>query len=449
VAAAIAVPAALRSTKDDRVVTIDDPTGSPTPVASPGEPTPHPSPSPTRTRPRSSEAETTTPPPEANGASKAAVVSATGRYIAFASDATNLTASDDNGATDVFWRDRVEKRTVRVSLSPTGEELPTSSWVAAISGDGQIVVFIQYDKIFGVGEQEATAIAWYAADMRTRKVRRLRLPNEMHGMTLSVDGRFATISAGAYRSGMVYLYDMGNAEKTPVSVSTDGHRANDDAWGGSMSEDYRYIVFDSDATNLISHDTNHARDVFLRDMVERTTTRISVTAEGKQAESLSMEGQISRDGKTITFSSTATNIDAGPTCPIDDQMTFSWTPYVVNRETGERHSLYGEHRDTCSGTWAISTDGSRMMFRISSYGLGVLDRSSGTMLRAFRTCPADDPGEAGDEGGPHPTMSESGRLVVSPTVCAERSDDGNRVSDVYAIDVDIGTIDRVSVPDGN
>ena len=73
-----------------------------------------------------------------------------------------------------------------------------------------------------------------------------------------------------------------------VSVSTGGEQAQagSDPWGGStaggISANGRYIVFQSDAPNLVPHDTNHAPDVFLHDQVTGVTTRVSVSSTGRQ-----------------------------------------------------------------------------------------------------------------------------------------------------------------------
>jgi Tol biopolymer transport system component len=76
-----------------------------------------------------------------NGNSGLPAVSTDGRYVAFASDATNAVAGDTNGVRDVFVRDTVAGTTERVSVSSTGTEANGTSQGPTISGDGRFVGF--------------------------------------------------------------------------------------------------------------------------------------------------------------------------------------------------------------------------------------------------------------------------------------------------------------------
>src|SRR5262249_47263712 len=73
-----------------------------------------------------------------------------------------------------------------------------------------------------------------------------------------------------------------------------------------------------DATNLVTGDTNGVRDVFLRDLVLGTTTRVSVSASGAQATALSSGPTISADGRFVVFYSDASNLVAGDTNGVED-----------------------------------------------------------------------------------------------------------------------------------
>jgi hypothetical protein len=80
-------------------------------------------------------------PDGSSALSQARTISDNGRYVAFESAATNLVGGDTNGAQDVFRHDNANGRTIRVSVAGDGAQLPTESWVEAISGDGNHVVF--------------------------------------------------------------------------------------------------------------------------------------------------------------------------------------------------------------------------------------------------------------------------------------------------------------------
>jgi Tol biopolymer transport system component len=96
---------------------------------------------------------------------------------------------------------------------------------------------------------------------------------------------------------------------TRVSVSTAGVQTG--ALGSfhpTISGNGRLVVFVSAARHLVPHDTNHRPDVFVRDLVSHTTSRVSLTAAGGQVDGTSSNGQISADGRTVAFQTGATNV---------------------------------------------------------------------------------------------------------------------------------------------
>src|SRR5438552_9337139 len=81
----------------------------------------------------------------------------------------------------------------------------------------------------------------------------------------------------------------------------------------AMSADGRYVVFYSEASNLVAGDTNAARDIFVRDMVAGTTVRVSVDSNGVQGNADSCFPSITPDGRFVTFCSDASNLVANDT----------------------------------------------------------------------------------------------------------------------------------------
>src|SRR5262249_40666684 len=71
-----------------------------------------------------------------------ATISADGRFVAFASDATNLVAGDTNSATDVFVRDLQVGVTRRVSVATGGGQADGISFYGVISADGGHIAFL-------------------------------------------------------------------------------------------------------------------------------------------------------------------------------------------------------------------------------------------------------------------------------------------------------------------
>jgi Tol biopolymer transport system component len=78
---------------------------------------------------------------QANSGSRGPAISADGRFVTFWSFASNLVAGDTNGIQDVFVRDRKLQVTRRVSVGPGGQQTNDESFEPAISADGRFVVF--------------------------------------------------------------------------------------------------------------------------------------------------------------------------------------------------------------------------------------------------------------------------------------------------------------------
>ena len=77
----------------------------------------------------------------AKGQTLEPVLSASGRYVAFASAASTLVRNDRNKTSDVFVRDLRTSRTIRVSVSSDGRESDGVSLKPSISADGRVVAF--------------------------------------------------------------------------------------------------------------------------------------------------------------------------------------------------------------------------------------------------------------------------------------------------------------------
>lgn len=150
-------------------------------------------------------------------------VSATGRYIAFSSVATNLVADDENATFDIFRKDRQTGAIVRASLSPSGAEANNASQYPTMSSDGRYVAF------------ESLASNLYPADVNSEwDVFRRDLQT---GKTDLASRRWTGIATGNKGSG-----------------------------GAAISDDGRVVGFNSDSTDLVPGDTNAAEDVFVREL---------------------------------------------------------------------------------------------------------------------------------------------------------------------------------------
>ena len=122
-------------------------------------------------------------------------------------------------------------------------------------------------------------------------------------------GILALVTSGCawvQRASVDSAGNQGNADSGSVDINGGGDRP-------AISANGRYIAFSSGASNLVAGDTNAAADVFLRDTVAGTTTRVSVTNAGNQSNDDGYEPAISADGHSVAFDSWASNLVAGDT----------------------------------------------------------------------------------------------------------------------------------------
>ena len=254
----------------------------------------------------------------ANGGGENPTMSADGRFVAFASTSTDLLAGPDaNGAIqDVFVRDVVAGTTAVVSVTSAGVQGNADSDFPVISANGRFVAFVSL----------ATNL----------------LPGP---------------DANAANDGDLFVHDRLTGATELVSRSTSGAQGNDDSFVDAISSDGRFVTFGSAATNLLpGPDANGLfPDAFLRDRLAGTTECVSVSSTGVQSNRTSNPGGVSDDGRFVAFESDANNL--GP----DDNGFFIGDVYVRDRLSGTTElvsrSDAGVQGDATSDAIGLSSDG--------------------------------------------------------------------------------------------
>ncbi len=282
---------------------------------------------------------TTTEGQSVGGGSFAPSITFDGRFVAFASDATNLVGADGNTARDIFLRDRDfsgdgefedppgDVSTDRVSLTTTGGEANGASFNPAISAeDGQFVAF------------ESVA-----------------------------DNLLAVFDTNEVQDIFVRDRDPLNARTFRVSVSTAGVAGDLASFAPSISAFGDRVVFESDATNLVSDDDNDVRDVFVHIVSTGITVRVSVAQIG-EANGPSFAPSISADGDFVVFHSDATNLVAGDTNGLTDVFLYEIISGVLTRMS--INSLGEQAIGGGSSAPAISADGRFVAFESDATNLG-------------------------------------------------------------------------------
>ena len=303
-----------------------------------------------------------------NGMSVGPYVSTNGRYVFFSSTSTNL-APGPSVWSAALVRDRWTGTTSRIAISSTGVHADQSSQPRGISPDGRYVVF----------ETEATNLEpggtngemqVYVRDMTTRSTTLVSVSSsgaqgngESLGWGISANGRYVLFSSEATNlvpgdtngESDVFLRDLWSGTTTRVSVSDAGTEANGYSYGVRLSADGRYALFNSVASNLVAGDTNYEGDAFVRDLWTGTTSRVSVSGTGAQGNSQSSADDISENGRYVVFASWAANLVPGDT-------NNQWDIFLRDRVTGSTTRVSvasdGTQSNGLSNSSEVANDGS-------------------------------------------------------------------------------------------
>jgi len=265
----------------------------------------------------------------ANGPSWSPTISADGRRVAFVSEASNLVPGDTNGFADVFVRDR-DGSVQRVSVAPGHRPANGPSSDPHISADGRYVVFTSAASNLVPGDHNRQPDV-FLRDLKAQRTIRVSVTSsgaQANGPSgspaISADGRvvsFASkatnlVGAAANAVPQVFVRDLPKRRTERISVSTSGRQQNKAVIApfsqiSALSADGRYVVFDSDATNLVPHDTNRRTDIFRHDRLTGRTTLISVSSTGYEGNNDSFAPSISANGRFVIFESFASNLARG------------------------------------------------------------------------------------------------------------------------------------------
>jgi flagellin-like hook-associated protein FlgL len=162
----------------------------------------------------------------------------------------------------------------------------------------------------------------------------------------------------------IFVKDTLTGTTTRVSTSSSGSEAlNNGAYFGAISADGRYVAFNSRADNLVAGDTNGEKDAFIKDTLTGITTRVSTDSAGGQGNSASHVTAISADGRYVAFNSRANNLVAGDTNGEEDAFIKDTLTGVTTRiSTDSAGNQGGSGNGYGSYARAISADGRFVAF---------------------------------------------------------------------------------------
>ena len=254
---------------------------------------------------------------------------------------------------------------------------------------------------------------------------------------VSHDGRFVAFASGerllpadSNQLQDIYVYDRERETLTLETPAFDGASSDGGSGSPALSGNGRYLVFDSDATNLTRWpDDNGGQDVFLRDRVGGSTRRISVSAVGHEARGASRNPSISGDGRIAAYVSNATNLIEGA-----DADSPHSAVYLVQLNTGEVNRAasaglaYGPR---------LSDDGRSLTFTTCTAVAPLAQGSPGgsvcgVFVRDIATGVTNCVSCSSVERAAEPHLSGDGRLVVFTRLSSDAP--GSRRTDVVLYD---------------
>jgi Tol biopolymer transport system component len=388
-----------------------------------------------------------------NGESNEPSMSADGRFVAFASHASNLVAADTNGCRDVFLRDLVLGSTKIVSLSSDGTQGNGDSWAPSLSGDGRFVAFASMATNLVPGDTNGLTDV-FVRDLQAGVTQRVSISSS----AAQANGRsdWCSISSGGKRVAFaslasnlcpddvngtwdIFVRDIHSGSTSCVSLSLAGVPGNGRSYTPSITASGDAVTFESAASDLVPGDTNNCNDndAFVRDLVTGLTTRVSVSSSGAQANGYSDEPFISPDGRWVAFHSSANNLVPGDSNGVVDAFLHdrsTGTITCISKAMGG--GLSNSHSwvpvVTPGGRWvAFRSDASNLVSGDSNnfWDTFVRDMQTGV---TWRVSVAED-GAQGNGGCVNPpSISADGRYVAF--TCAASNlvpGDDNGVNDVF------------------
>lgn len=332
---------------------------------------------------------------EANGGSRYPSISSDGRYVAFMSDATNLAPNDTNGCEDIYLRDIASGVTERISVAGDEHEaIGGDSRFPAISADGQYVAFQSQAANLTPGDANGR---WdvFLRDRSSGSTSAISVTGgggqgSGHSArpSISADGRYIVFHSWARlapgdnnNDADVYVHDRLAGSTTAVTSGYNGNSANGDSLFPKISADGSSVAYHSMANNLVANDTNGARDTFVTALTTSTgTSRVSVSTAGAEPNGTTGYASISSDGRYVAYHGTATNLVAADTNAIQDV-------FVRDRWAGTtlRVSATGAGADAngLSGSAAISADGAWITYH--SQATNLVSNDTNAAQDIFRT----------------------------------------------------------------
>ena len=308
-------------------------------------------------------------------------VTADGRFVVFVSAADNLVTNDNNGAFDLFVRDRQLGRTILVSVNSAGTRSGNgASHSPTISANGQFVVF----------ESAASNL----------------------------------VTNDNNNAADVFVRDLVAGTTTLVSVNIGGTApGNSESTAPTLTPDGRYVLFTSRASTLANGDSNNALDLFVRDLVLGTTKLVTRNYQNTASFAgtyVIWDGnrQISDDGRWVAFHSAAANLVPSDTNAKSD--VFARDLQVSTNHAASLNPAGTTLGNGNSQTASMDATGRFVVFQSVASNLSPLDTNANSdvfrrnlISRTTRLASVNTNGVSSSSGSSFsPVLSKQGNVAV-------------------------------------
>ncbi len=236
-----------------------------------------------------------------------------------------------------------------------------------------------------------------------------------------------------------------------VSTDSTGVQGNDKSQNPSISQDAKYVAFESQSDNLVEEDSNSNWDVFIKEADTGKTARVSTNSEGNEGNGRSRYPSVSADGRYVSYDSDAKNLVA-------DDGNSRIDVFVKDTETNQTIRVStdssGEEGNKSSKKPSISSNGRFVAFESDAQNLigdGADNNTStdifvnDTQTNKTSRVSTSSAGSEVDDDSYNPSMSADGRYVAFRSKASNLvDDDTNTKDDVFVKDTQTGTTTRVS-----
>ena len=336
-----------------------------------------------------------------------ASVSADGRYVAFDGDWTQFGTSGGDG---VIVKDMNTGSFSDEHRNAAGEAGSSGAGSAMVSADGRYVAFLSASSNLVDGPASGGLYDIYVAD------------TQGNGIVRASTGSGGTLAA-------------------------DGRALNPDISGTG-----RYVVFESDTSNYAAGGSTTQTDIFLKDLQSGTTTRISTSLTGTDGNGESVNARVSADGDYVVFQSEASNLGSGDTNGYSDIFLWSAATGKLTNITRGLAPVSNPNNGNVNADVAYNGNDNAIIVFETARNLVAADTSNGTDVYAYNfktrelqlvSSKADGSGVALSSGDA--SVSDDGRWVVFTSYSdALVAGDTNGTRDIFVKDLYTGAIALVS-----